>query len=74
MKTTTRPIAIVFFVVILILILFSFYSSPPAEYQFELIVKGVETEFWQSVFDGAKEAANTHGVNVTVHGPSQEVG
>lgn len=42
------------------------------QYTIDLIVKGTETEFWQSVYDGAKAAAAAYHADVCMFGPAAE--
>lgn len=37
-----------------------------------LVAKSTETEFWKSVFAGARAAASEYNVNLTIHGPETE--
>ena len=37
-----------------------------------LVAKSTETEFWQSVFAGARAAASEYNVNLAIHGPETE--
>ena len=41
-------------------------------YTFELIVKGTDVDFWNSVNEGAQAAASTYNVNVSMVGPASE--
>lgn len=52
--------------------LFSGCASSQEKLRIDLIVKGTETEFWQSVNDGAQAAASQYGVDVKLFGPKQE--
>lgn len=42
------------------------------QYTIDLIVKGTETEFWQSVYEGAKAAGTVCHADVSMYGPAAE--
>jgi ribose transport system substrate-binding protein len=70
MKMNQRGKAVLF-CLILALSLSGCYQQTSG-FKIELIVKGTSTEFWQSVYDGAKSAAMIYEVEVTSLGPAEE--
>lgn len=59
-------------IVIVLALLLSGCGGEGEQRQIALIVKGTETEFWQSVYRGAQAAAVEFDVCLTLHGPKVE--
>lgn len=66
-----RRITATLMTVLLVIVLVS-CSTVKKEYQVDLIVKSTDSDFWGSVYDGAKAAGAKYNINLRFLGPDEE--
>ncbi|HHV98632.1 MAG TPA: substrate-binding domain-containing protein [Clostridiaceae bacterium] len=64
----------IFYILLIVTMILNFSSCTSSKkiYNVDLIVKSTNSEFWNSVYDGAKAAGATYNINLRFLGPTME--